>query len=291
MKAKMRSSKQIPLLILAVILLLGLASGVNAGIDCNISSITRISKLIALNVSFNTSTDGSAGNVTVAFELRDTTNHINSSYSLIGNISNTTSLTYVNMTFGDNIIFPDADNADLRATCILNASGTAAGSEYAKLATAVTGIEVDRTVPRTIGLSSPVSGVSTNLYTVTFGVINATRWRLFHNSIVDQTTTITSDIANSSEQSRQISLRDSGSYYVETFDGTNTTNSETISYTVQGKLIKSTVKQTAKKVIVEKKKIQQQKSNKGILLIGGLLIMGIIIVGAMINPKIRRKGR
>ena len=270
----------------AFLMLFGLITSVEATIDCNITSISTINQLTNINVTYNTSLDGSTGNTTVLFELRDTTNHINSSYSVIANVSNITGQRWTNLTFGNDIIFPDADTADLRATCYQNASSVLI---MTATATAVSNIVVDRSAPVTQGLSSPASGVSTNLYTVTFGVVNSSRWRLFHNNIVVVTTSVTSDIANSSQQSQQISLRDSGSYYVESNDGTNTTNSETISYTMTGGLIKSVAKEEAKKVIEQKKAIKQQKSNKGILLVGVVVVIFIIIAGAMMSPKIRRK--
>lgn len=286
----MKSSKNISLLILAVVLTLGLASGVSAAINCNITSITRISQFTQLNVSYNVTLDGTTSNVSVAFELRDTTNHINSSYSVIGNITNTSNLRHANMTFGNNIIFPDADNADLRARCYHNGTSSVVDNT---LATAVTGIEVDRSAPVTQGLSSAGSSRSGNLYTITFGVVNATRWRLFHNSVVVQTTAVTSDIANSSEQSQQISLRDSGSYYVETFDGTNTTNSETISYTLAGKLIKSAVSTPAQKVVEKQKIIEKEdkKSGKGLLLIGSIVVFFVVVAAFVTSPKVKKKRR
>lgn len=287
MKSNSKNKLFLTSAIALLLLLLGVV-GVNAGIDCNITSVTTINQNTVLNVSYNVSADASTGNTTVLFELRDTTNHINSSYSVIGNVSNTTGQRWTNMTFVNSIIFPDADNADLRATCYQNASSVLIETATA---TAISSIVVDRSAPIVQGLSSPATGVSTNLYTATFGVVNSSRWRFFHNSAVIATTSVTSDFSNSSQQTQQISLRDSGSYYVEVSDGTNTTNSATISYTMTGGVIKSTVKEAVKKAAEQKIIKEKKKSNKGILLIGVTFILVIVMVGAMMSPKVRRRKR
>ena len=293
-KTMKSSSRRLKLLLfpsIALLMLLLVGIGVNAGIQCNLTSVTTINQNTVLNATFNTSIDGTTNNVTVLFELRDTTLHVNSSYSVIGNVTNTTGQRWTNITFANSIIFADADNADLRATCYSNSS-----SALIDVATssAVSSIVVDRSSPVTQGLSSPRTQASTNLYTVTFGVVNASRWRLFHNSVVAQTTTINSDIVNSTQQTFQISLRDSGNYYVETWDGTNTTNSQTISYTLAGGIIKSAVAKEAEKVrtTVVREKIKQQKSSgKGLLLIGALIIIIVAVGGMMLSPKVKKKRR
>ena len=189
--------------------------------------------------------------------------------------------TNLNESFGFNLSVVDSNNYVVSAIIYYN------GTQQVGLPQTIT---VDRSAPEVNGVSSPVSGVSSNIFTVNFGFRNATRWRFFHNSIVEETQSVTGALTNTSG-SRQISLRDSGSYYVEVFDNTNTTNSETVSYTLAGKIIKSSVvsvKKVAEKMKIVKE-IEQKKSNKNILLLGGIFIIVIVVIGYLVAPKVRRR--
>ena len=204
--------------------------GVNATIDCNLTSITTISQFTQLNATFNTSSDSSTGNIQVAFELRDTTNHINSSYSVIGNMTNTSNLRHINLTFGNDILFPDADNADLRATCYMNGTSALGAQSNTGTATAITSIKVDRSLP-TVSLTTVPTTVNTSnaAISIVFSVTNSSSYVFKHTGDADKRVLISSNF-NSMSFTQIIVPIKSGTttFQVVGDDGTNTT---TVTYT------------------------------------------------------------
>jgi len=130
---------------------------VNASIDCNLTVPTSIGNLSVLNATFNTSADGSTGNVSVFFEGRSASVR-NSSFSFVANITNTSNLRHVNLTLPNSAILEDSDDWEFRATCYANASSsTITIAENVATSSTITGRLLDRTDP-----SSPTSITFTN---------------------------------------------------------------------------------------------------------------------------------
>lgn len=274
---------------LAVIMLLLGVLGVNAAASLTLNTVTWNDET-KVNITTKSANDASLVNISFITIRFSATNTINSTTSNVINITNTTATNfdfgYANFTFSNDIQLVD--------TTLGSVTGVTTGvGDSGNIALSATTVTIDRSNPSINGLSNIGTGLATNLQTITFGVINSTSWRFFHNGIVIQTTSVTGNLVNTTA-SQQITLRDSGSYYVEARDGTNTTTSATISYTMAGRLIKSSIstKQAeVKKVVEQQKAVKQQKSNKGILLIGFIIIMFVIIGGMMMTPKVRRKRR
>jgi len=141
---------------MALFLMLLLSVGVQARIDCNLTVPTSngvISKLTELNATFNTTLDGTTGNVSVAFEARVVSSIIsgggydiaNTSYVLIANVSNTSNRRHTNLTFGDQYIFGDGSYT-LRATCYFNASSSGGPADATTTSSEVTAT-IDRSAP------------------------------------------------------------------------------------------------------------------------------------------------
>ena len=214
----------------AFLMLFGLISVVNAAIDCNLTSITTINQFTQLNATFNTSSDSSTGSIQVAFELRDTANHINSSYSVIGNVTNTSNLRHVNLTFGNNILFPDADYADLRATCYMNGTSALGAQSNTGTATAITAIKVDRSTPVVSITTIPTTiNTSNAAITITFSVTNGSSYVFKHTSDADKRDLLTSNLVSQSFTQTIVPIK-SGTTTIQVVgdDGTNTT---TVTYT------------------------------------------------------------
>ena len=285
----MKSSNKYKLLLLPVaitfVLLFGVLS-VNASASLTLNTL-RWNDGTIVNITTKSANDGSLVNISFITIRYSSSATINSTIGNIINISNTTAtnfnLGYANFTFSSDIVLVD--------TVLGSVTGVTTGvGDSGGVALAATTVTVDRSVPQIDGLVNIGSGLGTNLQTITFGVINATVWRLFHNGIVVQSTTVTGDLINTTA-SQQISLRDSGTYYVEVRDGENTTTSATITYTMGGSLIKSSIVKSERDVVKQKQieKAKQQKSNKGILLVGVAVVIFIVVGGIILSPKVRRK--
>lgn len=262
-----------------------------SAVDCgfrNITSNSRLSKSTIINVTFDNQTNNVSIGIAIYAYSALTIN--SSATTLIENSTNNSRFgaKHVSMVMNDSIHLVDESETGytLACECIDSVSVTACNST-------LTGISLDRSKPIATGISSPGNSTSASIYTANFGYTNATRWRFVHNGIVEQSKTVTGSFSNTSD-SRIISLRDKGSYYVEVSDGLNVTNSSIVSYLLEGGLIKSSVKEPAqiikKKIIMEKKKAEV-KSKKGLLLFGGVVVIIILFAGLMMNPKVRRKRR
>lgn len=289
----MKSSNRNKLLILPsvalFVLLLGVLS-INAAVDCNLTVPTIVNKQTQLNVSYNISANVVIDNVTVAFQALSALTP-NTSFVTIANVTNNSAGLYTNISFSDRILLPDATTYSFRAICQLNASGDTQGAAFHEATSATVTATLDRSIPSIQGLRGVGTDISTNLQTIEFGVTNATQWRFWHNSLVEKTTTVTSDFVNTSGN-HQISLRDSGNYYLEVSDGLNLTNSSTVSYTLSGGLVTSTITKPSTEQILQQQQqeLQQQKKKGGMILLITFIIIFVSVIGyAILRPRVRRR--
>tara|TARA_R100000049_G_C1942056_1_gene86385 strand:- start:347 stop:1279 length:933 start_codon:yes stop_codon:yes gene_type:complete len=236
-KAKMKSSTKILLLIPAVlVLLLGLAGTAYAGIDCNLTVPSVVNKLTELNVSFNIS-GVVTNNVTVSIEAKSASTD-NSSYGLIFNGTNMSTTQYTNFTLGDNVVLIDSDDYVFKATCTLNQSVDTGGTHTGD-SSEVTGRVLDRSKAQINGITNLGNSLTSTGHSVSFGIINGTSWIFYdgNNQIVQRDTSITGKLTNQSYTVTWFTGA-SGSYYITAADGTatgsNTTTSATKSYTMIG---------------------------------------------------------
>ena len=137
--------KKLILLPLSALLVLMMAGMVSASVACNVSvRNSMLNRNTEINVSYNNS-DNTAGNLSAFIELVSASTE-NSSFVAVGNFTNTSNRLHVNATFTDELVFRDAANYQIRATCYLNASSSTGAAPTATSST-VTGIIIDRSVP------------------------------------------------------------------------------------------------------------------------------------------------
>ena len=152
----------------SLIILIALALNANASIDCNASIPSTINVGTQLNATFNTSDVTTWTNIYGAFEAKSSLT-ANSSFSLIGNVSNTSNRNHINLTVGDLGIFiiEDANNYVFRVTC--NAQG---GGENVTTSSEATGKTIDRgNIPSTPTTPNP-SGKQTSKSQTIWAAVN-----------------------------------------------------------------------------------------------------------------------
>ena len=160
-------------IILPIIFLFGLLFFVNAGIDCNFTSPTYITNGTVLNVSYNTTGMTSIINITVAFEAKSASTR-NSSYSLIGNVTNTSNQRHVNFTMpSSTAVLEDSNDYVVRASCILNASGATSHNGVSSESSAVILDRTNPAPPTGITFTNPVTDTKTITATINLELANA----------------------------------------------------------------------------------------------------------------------
>lgn len=299
----MKSSNKNKLLLssfVAVFVLLLGGLGVNATIDCNLttpsSSVTTVGSLTNITASYNAS-DGSWDKIFVAFEAKSTET-VNSSYSLIANVSNISNLKFTNFTIKDNVILLEGCSYTWRATCTGTTGGAAnGGSSNTTTSSEVTSVCVDRGhTPKINGLTVlQNSSLTSKAASICFGLINTTRYEFRETGNLPVVITITSSLTNTSK-CHTVTPRDNSGYFVRAFDGINTTNSVTASYTLQGDLIVGITLQGVPQQITEQRLqlITEKLSGKTkalIIIIGGSITFGLLLVIIMASNKNKRRKR
>lgn len=152
----------------------------------------------------------------------------NSTVVLVGNKTNGTTTAYGSVNISISTLgFVDNNNWAIYAVCY---NGTGAGSGVTSSTN--NNIIVDNTVPA-FGKTTNFSNTDNNIQVITFNVSNAKQYRFFHNGLMEETKTITASLSGVSF-TRTIQATDSGSYYLDATDGTNTTTSGTTTYTLMG---------------------------------------------------------
>jgi len=183
---KNKEHKKLNKVMLSIVLLvmfLALALNSNANIDCNLTVPSTIGTGSEINVLTNIS--GTSWDITTAFYMRSAST-ANSSFILLGNVTNTSRLVSVNITMPPIQIFTlePATDYQVYATCYGNATD---GSLNIQNSTISTGITLDRgdipTTPtsvspsgtqgnRTLDITSTVNGANTTGCTLNFGFKN-----------------------------------------------------------------------------------------------------------------------
>lgn len=296
MKTKMMNNAKLPFLaMLTILALFGLVSSVNAAsFSCNTSIRSTLNRLTELNATYNTTSSGTANfdTITVLFEALSVSAGINTSFSVIANISNTSNRNHVNLTLGDDIKLPDAGDYTFRVTCF-NGTGTGSGSEGGTTSSSTTGVTIDRTRPVVRDVTNLGTALKTSTSSITFGVSNATRWSLRKNSVEVASGTVVSNFVNTSVTQSFITGTQ-GTYFIRLSDGLNTTDSSTFSYRVI-----SSTSADDRRIVEKKEEIirQQQQQNPNskkmaLLLVGAaLFVMLFIVILLIMNTGNKRRRR
>lgn len=293
MKTKMRNNAKLKLsflTMLTVIALFGLVEAVNAAsFSCNMSIPSVVNKLTPLNVSYNTTSTATADFeiITVLFEALSGST-FNSSFSVVANSTNTTNNRHVNLTFGDDIQLPDAPDYQFRATCF-NGSGALSGNEGGVTTSTVTGIRLDRSNPVVTGINNIGTNIKASSATITFGVQNTTHWELLKNGVIVTGAKVTSNFSNQSK-SVTFTLGSKGEYQIRVKDGTNTTTSTAISYSVAASSTKDKERIVERREAKETQETQQiTKKNATILIISVLVAVVFVITLFIVNSGKKRR--
>ena len=206
------------------------------------TSSTTLGDLSVLNATFNVSADASTGNVSVFFEGRSVST-ANSSFSFVGNDTNTSSLRYVNLTLPNSVILEDANDWEFRATCYLNASSsTITVSENVATSSIITGRILDRggipaiaTTAHAANTEFDDSVTKTITYTVNGANTTGCRIAFGRTSFTGSNTFAMTHSGNSCTYTITKATIADGIYrtYVQASDGTNTSISTGRDFKIQ----------------------------------------------------------
>lgn len=283
----MSSSKNKLLLLLIVALFVLLfAVGVQANIDCNLTrpaSSGTIATGTQLNVSYNASSDGSMGNVTVKFQAQSVSTD-NSSWVLISQVANTSNTRHVNYTIRDIDQIVDANDYQFRAICYHNGSIDSTTAVETATSSISSSVIIDRTSPSVTGTTSVGTITSNAATTISFNIANATSYKFSHTGDLDKDVVIIGKLRDVAF-SQSIIPRNGASYVIVANDGTDTTT-VTTTYTLDGK------SKSVTKTIAKQQRILNatQKNNTPLIFVfGSVLLIVLIIIIAVASTKKRRR--